>query len=351
MPRIGANSVCRTASLAVGLFAIALATLSPSIVHAACKGWKLHEFSIKQTNGFFVWAFPRDLGGGRFEGGIRQYASKDDEPDKPDGLTMIHGEIEGSISGDDVSFTVHWDNGALGEYTGQISPGGFLDGRTQDKLNPESKAGWSQVPWGGGKLEPAAECPSVVAAPPPPPPAAPNKPVKALGKVKKVVDLGNGEIQYNYPVVKTSSGTTLPLDWCRVWANDCGKAAADVFCRQEGHQGAARFARYDGATKTWVIDDKKECDGPCASFKSIVCTKVAAANTGGGGAEYATAITPATLYVEPGGAAIKDANGDDAAMPVGSKALVLEKRTDPVWYKLQTKPVGWVWGEDMTLGP
>jgi len=69
------------------------------------------------------------------------------------------------------------------------------------------------------------------------------------------------------------------------------------------------------------------------------------------GAEYATAISPATIYVEPGGAAFKDANGDDIGMPVGSKALVLQKQTNPVWYKLQTKPVGWVWGEDVTLGP
>jgi hypothetical protein len=71
----------------------------------------------------------------------------------------------------------------------------------------------------------------------------------------------------------------------------------------------------------------------------------------GGGAEFATAINPATIYEEPGGAALKDANGDDAAMTVGSKALVLAKKTDPVWYKLQTNPVGWVWGEDVTIGP
>ena len=96
-----------------------------------------------------------------------------------------------------------------------------------------------------------------------------------------------------------------------------------------------------------MIDDKKECNGPCASFKSIVCTKVAA----GGGAEYATAITPTTIYAAPGGAAFKDANGNDVGIPVGSKFLVLEKRANPVWYKLQTKPVGWVWGEDVTLGP
>jgi hypothetical protein len=71
----------------------------------------------------------------------------------------------------------------------------------------------------------------------------------------------------------------------------------------------------------------------------------------GGGAEFATAINAATIYEEPGGAALKDANGGDAAMTVGSKALVLAKKTDPVWYKLQTNPVGWVWGEDVTIGP
>jgi hypothetical protein len=70
-----------------------------------------------------------------------------------------------------------------------------------------------------------------------------------------------------------------------------------------------------------------------------------------GGAEFATAIAPATIYEEPGGAAIKDANGDDIGIPAGSKFLVLAKKTDPVWYKLKTNPVGWVWGEDVTIGP
>jgi hypothetical protein len=71
----------------------------------------------------------------------------------------------------------------------------------------------------------------------------------------------------------------------------------------------------------------------------------------GGGAEYATAITPATIYKEPGGAALKDVNGKDVGIPAGSKFLVLAKKTDPAWYKLKTNPVGWVWGEDVTIGP
>jgi hypothetical protein len=175
----GADIVGRPASLAVALLAIALAPFPPSAAHAACKEWKLNEFTIKQTNGFFVWGFPRSLGGGRFEGGIRYYPAKEDEPDKPDGLSAVEGKMEGSVSGDDVSFTVHWNNGALAEYTGQISEAGFVDGKTVDKLNPGSTAGWSQVPWGGGKLEPAAACMDV-AAPAAPPPDT--RPVRKLGK-------------------------------------------------------------------------------------------------------------------------------------------------------------------------
>jgi hypothetical protein len=59
--------------------------------------------------------------------------------------------------------------------------------------------------------------------------------------------------------------------------------------------------------------------------------------------------------VEPGGKAFKDANGDDIGIPKDSKWLVLEKRMNPVWYKLQTPPLtpvpGWVWGDDVTIGP
>jgi hypothetical protein len=73
-----------------------------------------------------------------------------------------------------------------------------------------------------------------------------------------------------------------------------------------------------------------------------------------GGAEYATAKAPATVYEEPGGPACKDDNGDDIGIPQDSKWLVLEKRKDPVWYLLQTPPLTkvpcWVWGDDVTIG-
>jgi hypothetical protein len=72
----------------------------------------------------------------------------------------------------------------------------------------------------------------------------------------------------------------------------------------------------------------------------------------GGRSEYVVAVNPTTIYQEPGGAAFTDAQGNDIGISAGTKALVLDKRTDPaVWYKVLTKPVGWVWGEDVKLAP
>jgi hypothetical protein len=206
----GADIVGRPASLAVALLAIALAPFPPSAAHAACKEWKLNEFTIKQTNGFFVWGFPRSLGGGRFEGGIRYYPAKEDEPDKPDGLSAVEGKMEGSVSGDDVSFTVHWNNGALAEYTGQISEAGFVDGKTVDKFNPGNTADWSQVPWGGGELEPAAACMDVAAPAAPPPPSHAESPLEKSGVLKNRPGAGDISTQTKPPPPPAGGGPPTP---------------------------------------------------------------------------------------------------------------------------------------------
>ena len=137
------------------------------------------------------------------------------------------------------------------------------------------------------------------------------------------------------------------LDWCMSWNGAYAEPAAEGSYRIAGLNecAAKQEAMKDKGALTpgpKVGDILEEAKPPATP---------APTPPAGSGAEYATAITPATIYVEPGGAAFKDANGDDIGMSVGSKALVLEKRTNPVWYKLQTKPAGWVWGEDVTLGP
>jgi hypothetical protein len=185
MIRVGPNPptfVCRSASLAGGLFAVAFAAFSPSIGHAACKEWKLDQFELIQTNGFFVRVYPAEQSGGQFGGGARYYFR-----DSEGVYDSVPGQVEGNISGEDISFTIHWNNGPVGEYTGHVSPQGFLDGETRDRLNPESKARWSMRPFAdSGTMEPAAKCLDVATAPSPPaPPPAPASPLDEAGVLKE----------------------------------------------------------------------------------------------------------------------------------------------------------------------
>jgi len=66
------------------------------------------------------------------------------------------------------------------------------------------------------------------------------------------------------------------LDWCRKWAQDCGKGAADAFCRKMGYTEAIAFEEDNdiGArSPTYVIDDGKICNQSfCDGFKYITCS-------------------------------------------------------------------------------
>jgi hypothetical protein len=171
------NFACRSASLAGGLFVVAFAAFSPSIGHADCKEWKLApQFELIQTNGFFVRVYPANQSPGQFGGSATSYYR-----DSEGVYVPTPGQVEGSISGDDVSFTIHWNTGPVGEYTGHISREGLLDGEARDRLNPESTARWSQRPYGDyPTIEPAAKCLDVATAPAAPAPDT--RPVRKLGK-------------------------------------------------------------------------------------------------------------------------------------------------------------------------
>ncbi len=77
------------------------------------------------------------------------------------------------------------------------------------------------------------------------------------------------------------------LDWCRSWGRDCGKLAADAFCRRKGFQEAAEWEEdYDiGArTPTRIISSGKICsDRGCDGFKMIRCRGAAGPDSGHGG--------------------------------------------------------------------
>ena len=61
------------------------------------------------------------------------------------------------------------------------------------------------------------------------------------------------------------------LDSCLTGATDCGKPAADAFCRTQGFDIALIFQR-EAAAQTIRIGNGASCTGPdCTSFRQIKC--------------------------------------------------------------------------------
>lgn len=62
------------------------------------------------------------------------------------------------------------------------------------------------------------------------------------------------------------------LDWCRGFATDCGKPAADAYCEMKGYDEAAEFVMAADIGKTRIISTGQKCnDSTCDGFKSIIC--------------------------------------------------------------------------------
>ncbi|MBW2260105.1 MAG: PAN domain-containing protein [Deltaproteobacteria bacterium] len=65
------------------------------------------------------------------------------------------------------------------------------------------------------------------------------------------------------------------LDWCYKWATDCGKGAADAFCRSKGLRRAKAFEEdpdIGQKAPTYVLGTGQICDqGFCDGFKFIEC--------------------------------------------------------------------------------
>jgi hypothetical protein len=64
------------------------------------------------------------------------------------------------------------------------------------------------------------------------------------------------------------------LDWCLNWAADCGKPAADAFCKMKNFsRGSFAFvADAQPGGRTQVISSGRICEGPsCTGFQQIIC--------------------------------------------------------------------------------
>ena len=143
MIRIGSASIALLGAL---VFVACPALLLASAARAECmyfdvtSNWKLYQsngpqvfFALQQTDGNFQGAATFDIPG----------VERDH-----------HGSANGVISGDSVKFTIRWDDGAVGEYTGAvkgltdsndrhgIARGIDLEGSTADQTNGASRATW-----------------------------------------------------------------------------------------------------------------------------------------------------------------------------------------------------------------
>ncbi|MEX0851880.1 MAG: hypothetical protein WD036_01150 [Bauldia sp.] len=83
------------------------------------------------------------------------------------------------------------------------------------------------------------------------------------------------------------------LDWCAHFGSDCGKPAADLFCREIGFATATTFSIDQNAGQrgiaTLVFGDGRMCQGPtCSGFRVITCTR-----------PDAPAAKPPTIMVVP----------------------------------------------------
>jgi len=76
--------------------------------------------------------------------------------------------------------------------------------------------------------------------------------------------------KFNYP----RSGAHR-LDWCREWAQNCGKPAADAFCQGQGYAYATGFSQDPDigiGQPTRIITSGQICNqGFCDGFRSITC--------------------------------------------------------------------------------
>ena len=144
----------------------------------------------------------------------------------------------------------------------------FIAGFPESRYIPEARkrlAGVKPPP-----VQPPASPSRVTTVAPPSPPAAHDRPIAPSGSVAPAA-------MFREPRQGPQASTSMRVDWCLRWANDCGKPAADAFCRSQGFARATSFADELTGGPTWVIADRQICairdcralrDVQCAGFES-----------------------------------------------------------------------------------
>jgi hypothetical protein len=155
--------------------------LIPSQAQAACGQWDMaSKFSVSQSNDVRV-----DVDLTPAEAGFAGRAKYVRYDDYLDASVWVYGDVDGTLEGSDVKFTIRWGHGtgvgnSMGVYSGTVGPQGRMTGMSYDAVHPETTASW----WGSEVLK----CHSATAPESPvPSPLAPSSPAAkplALGRVR-----------------------------------------------------------------------------------------------------------------------------------------------------------------------
>ena len=79
-------------------------------------------------------------------------------------------------------------------------------------------------------------------------------------------------VLYRNPTITASTGERAPIDWCRDWGANCGRPAADAFCRARGHLRSDHIQILNDIGRTVVISSGAVCADPtCDGFRLIEC--------------------------------------------------------------------------------
>jgi len=83
----------------------------------------------------------------------------------------------------------------------------------------------------------------------------------------------DGSVTFFSPEIKLKSGDSIQLDWCREWAANCGKPAADAFCASKGLGSSSNEVAKPNRGLTVVISNQQVCNAPgCTSFQKLTCS-------------------------------------------------------------------------------
>jgi hypothetical protein len=93
-------------------------------------------------------------------------------------------------------------------------------------------------------------------------------------------DLYAGKAPVVIPSPRGGPAGSYALDWCYHAGRDCGKPAADVFCRTKGFDTAHSF-KTQHSDYTWIVGEARACHGDyCTAFSEVACVTYESASIG-----------------------------------------------------------------------